>query len=261
MTRLSLTLAAIVALTPHLALAAGLPEDGDHAAPCRPTVACTADLAPPGTFEVEAGFLYQHAGTGATQRSSPVLLKLTAAPWLQVQVGSNGYTVAEGDAPARFLDNVVLGLKLHLADQHEARPSFAISGSVSLPTWTGQDGYTRTYDAFFVGYASKDLGPIHADLNLGANLWRLDDHPLPQGFGALALSTDLVAPFGVEAEASLFSSAAPVAERDGGVLVALTHTPRKWLVFDLGGAAGFFPATRAYSVFVGMTVVPAVLWR
>jgi hypothetical protein len=24
---------------------------------------------------------------------------------------------------------------------------------------------------------------------------------------------------------------------------------------------GFFPATRAYSAFVGLTVIPAVLWR
>jgi hypothetical protein len=31
-------------------------------------------------------------------------------------------------------------------------------------------------------------------------------------------------------------------------------------MFDLGGV-GFFPVTQAYSVFVGVTVIPAVLWR
>ena len=119
----------------------------------------------------------------------------------------------------------------------------------------------RAYDALFTAHASKDLGRVHADLNVGANLWRLEDHPLPQGFVALALSADLVAPFGAMAEGYLFSGAAPVAARDGGFLFAFTHAPRRWLMFDLGGDVGFFPATRRYSVFVGMSVVPAVLWR
>jgi hypothetical protein len=32
-------------------------------------------------------------------------------------------------------------------------------------------------------------------------------------------------------------------------------------MFDVGGDAGWFPSTRAYSVFFGMTIVPVVLWR
>ena len=197
----------------------------------------------------------------ATQRSFPVLFKLTLARWLQVQVGSNGYTVDSGDAPARYFDNVVLGLKFHLADQSGARPSFAITAAASLPTPSGQEGYVRAYDAFFTGHASKDVGRVHGDLNVGTYLWRLEDHPLPQVFGALALSTNLVDPFGVMVEGYVFSSAAPIATRDGGVLVAFTHSPRPWLTFDLGGDVGTFPATREYSVFVGMSIVPARLWR
>ena len=180
---------------------------------------------------------------------------------MQLQLGSNGYTAAEGDVPARFFDDVIMGLKLHLADQGKALPSLAVSGAVSLPTTPGQEGYLRTFDALFTGYASKDLGPVHADLNAGLNLWRLEDHPLPQGFVALAFSADLVAPFGVMAEGYAFSSAAPVSPRDGGFLFAFTHAPRRWLMFDLGGDVGFFPATRAYSVFVGTTVIPGVFWR
>jgi hypothetical protein len=63
------------------------------------------------------------------------------------------------------------------------------------------------------------------------------------------------------AEGYVFSSAAPVSPRDGGFLFALTHAPRPWLMFDLGGDVGFFQTTRAYSAFVGVTVIPAVLWR
>jgi hypothetical protein len=39
---------------------------------------------------------------------------------------------------------------------------------------------------------------------------------------ALALSADLLAPFGVMAEGYAFSSAAPIATRDGGFLFAFT---------------------------------------
>jgi hypothetical protein len=155
----------------------------------------------------------------------------------------------------------VIGLKFHLLDQTTLRPSLALTAAASLPTLAGQEGYVRAYDALFTAHASKDLAPVHADLNVGADVWRLSDHPLPQGCGALALSTNLVAPFALAAEGYVFSSAAPVAARDGGFLFAVTHAPRKWLTFDIGGDVGFFPVTRAHSAFVGMSVVPAVLWR
>src|SRR5262249_34542690 len=49
----------LLALTPATALllagvtaqAAGWPDERDRALPCRPTIACTAELVPPGTFE------------------------------------------------------------------------------------------------------------------------------------------------------------------------------------------------------------------
>jgi hypothetical protein len=62
-------------------------------------------------------------------------------------------------------------------------------------------------------------------------------------------------------EAYYFTDAAPVAPRDGGVLFAVSHSPRTWLVFDVGGDVGWFPSTRAYSVFVGASFIPAVFWR
>jgi hypothetical protein len=258
---LSAVAARLLAPAPARATGGGAPDDRDHVAPCRPTIACTADLSSPGTLELETGYLYRALPASATQRSFPVLLKLTLATWLQVQLGGNGYTVVQGEAPAHFFDNVVVGLKLHLADQTAVRPSLALTAAASLPTLAGQEGYVRAYDALLTAHASKDLGPIHGDLNVGTNLWRLEDHPLLQAFGALALSTALVAPFAVTAEGYVFSDAAPVATRDGGFLFAVSHAPRTWLTFDLGGDIGFFPATRAYSVFVGVSVVPAVLWR
>jgi hypothetical protein len=228
--------------------------------PCRPTIACTADLVPPGAFELEAGALFRRIDGRGRQWTFPFLAKLTVAEWAQVQVGSNGYSLSRGEIPAQYLDDATVGLKVHLADQTETRPSFSLSGTASIPTFRG-DGYVRTYDALFAAYVSKDIGSVHADLNLGANAWRVERSPLAQGWGALAFSVDLPDPFGAMVEGYYFSDAAPVAPRDGGFLFALSHNPRPWLMFDCGGDVGWFPTTRSYSVFVGMSVVPALLWR
>jgi hypothetical protein len=154
-----------------------------------------------------------------------------------------------------------VGVKVHLQDQTRAIPSVSVSATASVPIPAPQQGYVRTFDAFLTGYVTKDVGPVHADANVGVNLWRLDGAPLAQGFGALALSVNLPRPFGAMAEAYFFSNAAPIASRDGGLLFALSHSPRPWLVFDFGGDVGWFPSARAYSVFFGMTIVPVVLWR
>src|SRR6202012_3761815 len=103
--------------------------------------------------------------------------------------------------------------------------------------------------------------PLHADFNLGWNLWRIDGAPISQGLAALALSVNLPAPFGLMGEAYYFSNAAPVAPRDGGFLFAVSHSPVSWLVFDAGGDVAWFPSTRSYSVFIGASFIPVVFWR
>jgi hypothetical protein len=254
--------------------AAETPDDRDKALPCRPTIACTADVVPPGTLDVETGVLFRHLGpsegattatattaTSATRQwSFPFLLKLTVAPWLQLQAGSNGFTAARGDAPQSFFDDAVVGAKFHVHDQTRLTPSIALSADASIPTFPGL-GYERTVDAFFTAYVTKDVGYVHADFNAVLNVWRLDAAPLEQGLVALALTANMPPPFGVMGEAYYESSADPVSSRDGGFLFAFTHSPRPWLIFDIGGDVGFFPSTRSYSTFIGMSFIPAVLWR
>jgi hypothetical protein len=57
-----------------------------------------------------------------------------------------------------------------------------------------------------------------------------------------------------------FTDAAPFAGPDGGCLFAISVSPRPWLVFDFGGDVGYFPSSRSFSSFVGMTIVPVRLW-
>lgn len=242
------------------ASAAHAREPGDtRTLPCRPTIACTADIVPPGAFELEAGVLYRRIDASGREWTFPFLAKLTMTPWLQLQAGSNGYSIVHGRVPSQYLDDAQLGAKVHLVDQTEAMPSLSLSALASIPTFHS-DGYLRTYDALLTAYATKDIGPIHADLNAGLNVWRIENAPKPQEFVALALSMNLPPPFGVMAETYYFTDAAPIALRDGGFLFALSHSPKPWLVFDAGGDVGMFPSTRAYSLFLGMSVVPALLF-
>jgi hypothetical protein len=246
-------------LSPRDARSAEPPGD-TRTLPCRPTIACTADLVPPGAFELEAGTLFRRLGANGRQWTFPFLAKLTMADWFQLQVGSNGYSIAHGDVPAQFLDDVQIAGKFHLLDQGGLIPSLSFSATASIPTFQGQ-GYLRTYDALLTAYVTKDFGPLHADLNFGENVWRVEGDPRPQEFIALALSMNLPPPFGIMAEGYYFTDASPIAARDGGFLFAINHGPKPWLMFDLGGDVGMFPSTRAYSVFVGMSVVPVLLWK
>ncbi len=237
-----------------------LPDARDHALPCRPTVSCTADIAAPGTLEVETGLLATASTEPTRTWSYPLLLKQTVSKLLQLQVASNGFTTIHGLAPAQYLDNVGVGAKLHLRDQGDVLPSLALTALVSVPTFD-REGYLRIYDGFLTGHASKDVAWLHVDWNVGLNVWQLEGAPVAQGFTALALSASLPPPFSIAVEGYGFTDAAPIAPRDGGIRAALGTTARPWLVFDVGADAGFFPSTRAYSAFVGMTIIPVLWWR
>ena len=237
------------------------PTDDDHVLPCRPTIACTAEITKPGTFEIEAGVIARKLPNPNRNFSTPFLLKLSLEKWLQLQLGDNGYTHATGNVVASYFDNVIVGPKFHLADQDGMLPSIAFSAEIGIPTLAGQTGYTRAYDAFFLGYVTKDFGPLHADFNVGFNDFGFDSAGKKQEFVALALSMNLPPPFGVMAEAYDFSDAAPLAGHDAGFLFALTVSPKPWLMFDFGGDAGLVPSARTYATFVGLTVIPAVFSR
>jgi hypothetical protein len=252
--------AACVTLIARSSRAVDGPGPDDQAHPCRPTISCTADIVSPGSVEVEVGSQLSGVARGDRELAFPLLLKLTFTRLLQLQVGSNGYTTIAGPVPVHYFDNVILGPKLHLLDQGDIRPSLAITAQLSLPT-VAERGYEQIDDAFFTGHASKDISFLHIDWNAGAYVWRFDDSPVVQGFTALALSTSLSSVIGVAAEAYYFSNAAPVVSRDGGFRGVLTATVRPWMVLDVGGDAGWFPSTRAYTFFFGMTLVPVVLWR
>jgi hypothetical protein len=257
----SVVCALAASLVPQIVAAQRWPAHGEHRAlPCRPTIACTADLVQDGAVEIELGVMSRRIGIAATQYSTPYLLKLTLASWVQIQLSGNGWVTANRDARAQYFDDVVVGPKFHLWNQSARVPSVSVSAEFGAPTWTGQLGYLRTYDAFATAYVTKDFGWLHADLNFGLNVWRVESSPIAQGFVALALSASLPDDLGVMLEGYFFSDALPVNARDGGILSAVTWSPRSWLTFDVGTDLGWFRLTRQFSVFSGVTVIVADLW-
>jgi hypothetical protein len=235
------------------------PDTRDQAHPCRPTISCTADITAPGTLEIEEGTLFSHS-LHANEATFPVLLKQTFTRLLQLQVGANGYTVLAGKSDANYLDNVYFGPKLHLLDQSTYVPSVAVGAQLGLPTFRAY-GYARHDDAFFTAFASKDIGPVHVDWNVGAYVWGIETSDATQLFTALALSTAVSSVVGVAVEGYGFTNAAPFASHDGGARAAVGFTARPWLIVDAGGDVGFFPSVRSCSLFLGLTVIPVVFWR
>jgi hypothetical protein len=231
-----------------------------QALPCRPTVACTADLVPPGAFELELGYLYKQLGGGAHQHSIPMLAKLTLAEWVQLQVGGNGPIFANLPTPTHYLDDLIVGFKFHLFDQTRRIPSLSWSAEASIPL-AAATGYVRTTDLLLNAYVTKDFRWLHADLNLGLNLLSLDaPSPRPQPWMALAFSVALPKGFTVMAEHYFFLDFAPVAAEDGGLLLALAWAAKRWIVFDVGGDVGYLQSKRSYSLFVGTTITPVDFW-
>jgi len=237
-----------------------LPDSNDQSLPCRPTIACTADIVAPGAFEIELGYLVRHLSLPAWQHTTPFLLKLSVVEWAQLQLSSNGMTFQSGAQQARYFDNIQVGAKFHPLQQSKFVPSISFSAAYSFPTANGQLGYVRTNDLELIAYITKDFGWLHVDLNIGVNIFRLERKPLTQGFFALALSGAIGKGFGVLGEGYYFSRAQPLVDRDAGILLGFTYAARSWLVFDVGGDIGLISTVRGFSLFTGMTIVPVDLW-
>lgn len=226
-----------------------------EARPCRPTIACMAELVPAGTFEVEAGYGGRQS-TGAFVSSGQLLLKYSVLDRLQLQLATNNVFLAGPGLAPRAFDGVMPGLKWKLNDQGALTPSNALSVHLLLPTQGFAEAAQQTMDLQAWWYLSKDLSIVHADLNLMLNVADLGGRPTPQGLVAFAVSVELPAGFGAFTELYSTFGNAQALPLDGGSLNGLSYAPLDELVFDAGVDVGFYPGTRSFSVFAGVTFVP-----
>jgi hypothetical protein len=238
-------------------------DDGMRVMPCRPTISCSADIVPPGALEVEFGYAARRVRPDGFFHLQPLLVKLTLLTWLQIQLGTNGYVFPSGEVlrSLQYIDDVSVGFKIHFVNQTAVAPSLAASAALSIPTPYRNDTFPFAYDASFWMYASKDYGPAHIDLNGGLNLWQFDIRERSlQPFVSLAASVALPLGLGAMAEGYWFDYGGPIALRDAGLLMAASYSPSRRVLFDTGVDISFVPATRAYTLFAGVTFIPARLW-
>ena len=229
-------------------------DDEVAALPCRPTIACTAEIVRGGTLEVETGFAHRRAAD-ANASGVLALVKYSITDRLQLQLGTNNLVMASGDTTA-WLDGVYLGPKVVLARQTEQLPTLAVSALFSIPTRSGDDAMTRTRDGYFWVYASKDLLGFHADGNLGLDVLSLTDAPAVQGVAALSVSHDLAFGLGAMVETYAFEGGGSYAQHDAGVLMALSYAPTPRIMFDLGGDVALHRDARRATLFAGVTFIP-----
>jgi hypothetical protein len=238
-------------------------DDAMRVLPCRPTISCSADIVPPGALEIELGYAARHVRPDGFFHIQPLLVKLTILRWLQAQLGTNGYVFPSGEVSRslQYIDDVSVGLKLHFFDQTDIAPSLAASAALSIPTPYRNDTFPFAYDASFWMYASKDYGPLHVDLNGGLNIWQFDiSQRSLQPFVSLAATLALPLHVGAMAEGYWFDYGGPIALRDAGLLMAASYGPSPRVLFDAGVDWSFVPATRTYTLFAGVTFIPARLW-
>jgi hypothetical protein len=232
----------IVACVARVAYADG--DDERHVLPCRPTLACTADLVAPGTLELEVGDQPRRGG-GETTNTTPFLLKLPVAHWLELQVSGNGYTVVPGQ---QYFDNPVVGAKLHVIDQSGQLPSIAFTVSAGIPTQS-------PFELVATAHASKDYGKNHVDWNVGVAAWRSTAQP----FTAIALTRPLSDRWSAAIEPHYFAYAEPYAPRDGGAMLAFEFAVKPWLVID-AAIDGTAIGQQAITGLAGVSIAPVRLW-
>lgn len=226
--------------------------------PCRPTIACTADLVPAGVFEVEAGAFTRTAPESATPLSAPFLAKLSLTDWLQVQLGSAGLTLTDD----RLVVDVGYALaKVRLAPQGSWSPSLALSVGGAFGVAQGSQWYQPVEGLQTALYAARDIGSFHLDLNVGYNALTAGGAGLTHSFWAAAsTSVAWTRVFGTFHELYYFSPQTADAPRDGGFLFGATISPSTRVMIDVGGDVALFQSSRTFNAFVGVTVATERLW-
>ncbi len=236
---------------------AGAPAEAEtvEAQACRPTIACMAELVPAGYFEVEAGYGGRQSA-GQFANSGQLLLKYSLLDHLQLQLATNNVFLVGAGLTPRAFDGVMPGLKWKVNDQGTWAPSNALSVHLMMPTHGFADASQKTWDLQAWWYLSKDVAFVHADFNLMLSVTNLGGTPVPQGLSTLAVAFDLTHGFGFFTEVYSTWGNAQAVPLDGGSLNGFSYAPIDELVFDVGGDVGFYPGTRAFTVFAGVTFVP-----
>jgi Putative MetA-pathway of phenol degradation len=135
------------------------------AQPERPTVATHAGTVARGFLEIETGVEHDRGPGDARNVIGAFVAKMGLAPNMQLSVFTNAS--APGDASFGVGD-VALGVKWRLPGDHPWLGEFALLPTVKFATGSVDRGTgTGTTDVSLLLISSRDVGPVHIDLNAG----------------------------------------------------------------------------------------------
>lgn len=156
----------VAVLLPLAAAAQERPRAPRAVRPERPTVATHAYAVAPGWMEVEAGVEFDRQGDGTREATAPVVVKVGLAPRLQLSLLGAVERSASGGSSG--IGDLAVGLKWQVFRGVPLVGDVAVLPSVKLPSASTASGLgTGTTDAGLLLVASRQLGPVALDLNVG----------------------------------------------------------------------------------------------
>ena len=138
--------------------------DPRAAQPERPTVATHAGTVAPGYLEIEAGIELDRFADASRTSIGTLVTKIGIASHLQLSLFSS--VVKPSDSSGGFGD-FGIGAKWRILDDHPVLGDFAVLPILTVPTgsFTQGSGTGTTAGSLWL-ISSRDLGPLHLDLNI-----------------------------------------------------------------------------------------------
>lgn len=135
-----------------------VPDSRAPAVPQRPTLSSYTSTAAEGTFELEEGFTWDPSDLFDT----PILLRYGASERTELFLGGSPLRVVDVPRGTEAgVGDLVVGARHRFADETARNPSFAVQGSLKLPTADEDDGLgTGELDVGFAGIATRNLGDL-----------------------------------------------------------------------------------------------------
>lgn len=224
--------------------------------PNRPTFATPARTTQEGVLELEAGLQRSLFRDGSRSDFEPFLLKLGQHPRFEWRLGWNGYltqTAPDGSHAQGFSDPS-LGFQWHPLDQDALGFDGALGCFHKFATADASRGLgTGRADDTLVLLASKDLGPIHVDVNLLRGwIGQPEGGRAGQTSATLSASWQVAGPWGMGAELYTVGPT-PAAARDSAFLAYASWQPVSRVVFDAGFDHGLSSGAPRWNLFCGVT--------
>ncbi|HTL97781.1 MAG TPA: hypothetical protein VL181_03150 [Holophagaceae bacterium] len=224
--------------------------------PNRPTFATPARTTEAGVLELEAGLQRSLYKDGGRSDFEPFLLKLGQGSRFEWRLSWNGFlteTAPDGSRVQGFGDPS-FGFQWHPLDQDKLGFDGAFGFSHKFATANAAQGLgSGRADDTLTLLASKDLGPIHVDVNyLHGWIGEPAGGRAGQDSGTVSASWLLSGPWGMGAEVYTIGSLPGVA-RDTALLTYASYQVSSRVVFDAGFDHGLSDGAPRWNLFCGVT--------